>query len=202
MKDIHVIDTLEALRALSDPLRLRIIEALETEALTATQIARRLEQKPNKLHYHLMELEKNGLIGMVDARRKGNLIEKYYRPVAKMFRVSGSLFESGNGPEALAALYQQVVTSLDITAADLKAAIQAGTFTEKEAAASMRVLVRWRLSAQKAEEFQQRLKALLEEFGQQSEPEADSRHAALTILFYTLASDPKAGAASTTDTQE
>ena len=184
MKDVHVIESLQALRALSDPLRLRIIEALESEPLTSTQIARRLDQKPNKLHYHMMELEKNGLIEAVETRQKGNLIERYYRPVATMFRVSSSLFESGSGPEALAALYQQVVTAFDVTASDLKAAIQNGSFTEKEAAESLRVLVRWRLSPQDARAFRQRLKDLLAEFSQKSSHGGNAIPGALSLLFY------------------
>jgi DNA-binding transcriptional ArsR family regulator len=191
LKDLYVIDTIDALRALSDPLRLRVLEALHAEPLTASQIARRLEEKPNKLHYHLTELERNGLVEVVETRQKGNLLEKYYRPVARIFRVDNSLFERASGADALSVLYQNVVTTLDMTAADLKTALQAGTFGENEAAGSLRTLLRWRFSAEDAAEFRRRLNELIQEFSARSRQDAPLR-AALTLIFYTLA--PESGA--------
>jgi DNA-binding transcriptional ArsR family regulator len=188
MGDVHVVDTLDALRALSDPLKLRIIESLRPEPLTASQVARQLGEKPNKLHYHVTELERAGLIRVAETRQKGNLLERYYRPAADFFRVDPALF--GKGPEGLAAFYQSVAGLLDQTDADLRAAIDAGRVTEAEAAASRRMLVRSRLSEADAAEFGRRLDALLEEFGRRSLPEGGTR-IALTLLFY--AERPPAG---------
>jgi DNA-binding transcriptional ArsR family regulator len=192
LKDIHVIDTIEALRALSDPLRLRILECLRAEPLTASQIARQLAEKPNKLHYHLTELERNGLVELVETRQKGNLLEKYYRPVAPIFRVDNSLFERASGEDALSVLYQNVATTLDLTAADLQAAIQSRAITESEAARSLRTLLRWRLSAEDTDEFRRRLNELILEFSARSRPDGapaggSPSRVALTIIFYALA---------------
>ena len=196
MKDIFLIDNLEALRAMSDPLRLRILECLHPEPLTASQVARKLGQRANKLHYHVTELERNGLIEAVETRQKGNLLETYYRPVARVFRVDSTLFERSSGPEALAVFYQNVATTLDITAADLKADIEAGKVTEKEAAASLRMLLRGRLSPEDVTEFKQRLSALITEFRQRSREDAPLP-IALTLLFYALA--PQTADAEGTD---
>lgn len=182
MSDVYVVDTLDALRALSDPLKLKIIESLRPEPLTASQVARQLGEKANKLHYHVTELERTGLIKVVETRQKGNLLERYYRPVADFFRVDPALFEKG--PEALAAFYQNVTGILDQTGLDLRGAIDAGRVTESEAAASRRVLIRSRLSLADAAEFGQRLDDLLAEFGKRSLREGGSR-IALTLLFYT-----------------
>jgi DNA-binding transcriptional ArsR family regulator len=179
---VHIIDTLDALRAFSDPLKLQVIEALRPEPLTASQIARKLGDKANKIYYHVTELERVGLIIPVETRQKGNLIEKYYRPAGDFFHVDTRLFEKG--PEALAAFYEHVRGTLDRTAIDLRTAIDAGRVTEAEATASKRVLLRSRLNRTDAEEFTRRLDDLLKEFGRRSSPEAELP-IALTILFYT-----------------
>jgi DNA-binding transcriptional ArsR family regulator len=175
------VDTLDALRALSDPLKLRILESLRPAPLTASQVARHLGEKANKLHYHVAELERTGLIRVVETRQKGNLLERYYRPAADFFRVDPALF--GKGPEALGAFYQSVTGILDQTAADLRAAIDAGRVTEAQAAASRRVMIRSRLTEADAAEFGRRLDELLAEFGKRSLPAGGSR-IALTLLFY------------------
>lgn len=186
MKDVHVIDTLDALRAFSDPLRLQIIDILHTEAQTASQVARKLGEKPTKLYYHVLELERNRLIEVAETRQKGNLVEKYYRPAAPFFRVDNALFEKG--PEALGAFYQNVTSLLEQSARHLRSHIDAGSLTEAEAAASQRMLIHSRLSRTDADEFQRRLNDLLAEFGKRSSPDAEVP-INLTLLFYTQASD-------------
>ena len=187
MNGVHVIETLEALRALADPLRHRIMEAIQKEPLTVAQVAHLLTEKPNKLHYHMAELEKNGLVEVAETRQKGNLLEKTYRPVEPVFRVAPDLFERSSGPEALTALYQQVISAQDITAVDLKAAIQTSAFTAKEADASLQMLLRWRLAPEQAAAFVERLKALVKEFGLSVEPQGQPQPCALNLFFYTLA---------------
>lgn len=182
MEDIHVIDSLEALRAFSDPMKLQIIDGLRGEPRTASQIAKNLGEKPTKLYYHVTELERCGLITVAETRQKGNLVEKYYKPAANFYRVDTALFEKG--PEALGAFYQNVSGMLEQSAVMLRSSIEAGTFTEKEAASSKRLLIRSRLSPADAEEFSQRLDALLQEFGQRASPDAE-QPVSLTLLFYT-----------------
>ena len=191
MNRVHVIETLEALRALADPLRHRIMEAIHKEPLTVAQVASLLDEKPNKLHYHMAELEKNGLVEVAETRQKGNLLEKTYRPVATVFRVAPDLFERSSGPEALQALYQQVISAQDITAVNLKTAIQAGEFTAKEAGTSLRILLRWHLAPEQASLFVERLKALVKEFGPSAEPQGQTQACALNLFFYTLAREPE-----------
>ena len=180
---IHIVDTLEALRVLSDPRKLQIIEAVRHDALTASQIAKRLGEKPTKLYYHVAELERHQLIRVAETRQKGNLVEKYYRPAADVYKVDKALFEKG--PEALGAFYTTVTGMLDGTTAHLKRAIDSGRVTEKEAAAATRVIVRSRLSASDAAEFQLRLREVIHEFiGKRSTDDAQVP-IALSLLVYT-----------------
>src|SRR4051794_8691867 len=108
---VHTIADLAALRAISDPLRTRILRELREVSRTTAQVAGILGEGTTKLHYHMNELERNGLIEVVETRQKGNLIEKYYRSVADFFRVDPALFQAG--PEALEAFYTSAAGMLE-----------------------------------------------------------------------------------------
>lgn len=96
MEDIpetYNLETLEQLRAAADPLRVRIVAHLSRQAMTVTQLAGVLGEVPAKLHYHVRELEKVGLLKLVETREKGGILEKYYRAVAKTINAPGTLFQ-------------------------------------------------------------------------------------------------------------
>jgi len=86
--EIYQINTVEQLRAISDPLRIQIIAELSAEKLTVTQTAERMHETPAKLHYHMRELERVGLVKIVETREKGGILEKYYRPIAKSITIA------------------------------------------------------------------------------------------------------------------
>jgi len=93
-KKTYVIETLEQMRALSDTLRIRILEALMQEALTITQLGARLGEAPAKMLYHVRELERVGLVLLVEKREKGGNLEKYYRAIAEHINISPTLIRS------------------------------------------------------------------------------------------------------------
>jgi len=94
MDEHYEIETVEQLRAIADLLRLRIIEALDKRAMTVTQVGEELGIAPAKIHYHVRELERVGLLKLVETREKGGILEKYYQPVAHEIGVSKALFSA------------------------------------------------------------------------------------------------------------
>lgn len=102
--ETYNLETLEQLRAVADELRLRILEQLAHQAMTVTQLAGVLGEVPAKLHYHVRELEKVGLLKLVETREKGGILEKYYRAVAKGINVPGTLFQGMPPNEAAVSL--------------------------------------------------------------------------------------------------
>lgn len=86
--DVYYIDSLEQMRAVADDLRRRIVDSLSARAMTVTQLGDLLGIAPAKAHYHVRELERVGLVKLVETREKGGVLEKYYRTVAKMLTVS------------------------------------------------------------------------------------------------------------------
>lgn len=102
--EVYELETLEQLRAIADELRTRIAEALTHRAMTVTQLGDLLGQAPAKIHYHVRELERVGLIRLVATREKSGILEKYYRAVAKGFTASKTLLSNAPSDETFAAM--------------------------------------------------------------------------------------------------
>jgi DNA-binding transcriptional ArsR family regulator len=100
VRDVYELQTVEQLRTIADELRQRILAALTETAMTITQGGERLGVAAAKAHYHVRELERVGLVRLVETREKGGILEKYYRSVALDFSVPGSLLRSMPPDEA------------------------------------------------------------------------------------------------------
>lgn len=83
---------LDQVRALSDPLRLRIMDALAEDERTVMQIASLLRRKPTSLYHHVRVLEAVGLVREVRAQQKRGTLERYYRAVHPELRIDPSVF--------------------------------------------------------------------------------------------------------------
>lgn len=70
-------------KAVSHPLRLKILELLAEEACTNEELSRRLGVASGKLYFHTKTLLDAGMIVLVETRSKGHLTEKLYRAVAR-----------------------------------------------------------------------------------------------------------------------
>src|SRR5205823_777798 len=82
---------------------LRIVDQLSHKAMTATQIGEALDLPANKVHYHVRELERVGLVRLVETREKGGILEKYYRLVAADLQVPRALLQAVPPDESIAA---------------------------------------------------------------------------------------------------
>lgn len=102
------LETLEQLRAVADALRLRIMAQLSHQPMTVTQLAAVLGEVPAKLHYHVHELEKVGLLKLVETREKGGILEKYYQAVAKNINAPAGLFQ-GIPPDEVATMLSETI---------------------------------------------------------------------------------------------
>lgn len=69
-------------RALADPIRIHVLEALwQAHPQSAKELATGLELRPDRLYYHLAQLEKAGLIEIAEYRRlAGGKVERMYQP--------------------------------------------------------------------------------------------------------------------------
>jgi DNA-binding transcriptional ArsR family regulator len=87
--------------ALLHPIRLRLLEHL-SEPDTASGLARRLGLSRQKTNYHLRQLERQGLVVLVEERRRGNCRERRVRAVAGGFVLSPEVLgRLGARPESV-----------------------------------------------------------------------------------------------------
>lgn len=92
-------------QALAHPIRLRIVEALR-EPESPAHLARELGEPRQRVHYHVKELQRVGLLEQVGERRTGNFVENLYQAVASAFVISPRL--AWNDPRRVSALRDQV----------------------------------------------------------------------------------------------
>jgi len=88
MTDIYMLRKLEQVRAIADPLRIRILNALCEKPMTTKQVAEHLGENINKLYHHVDALEAAGLVKLVETKRNRGTLEKYFQAVAKHFTLS------------------------------------------------------------------------------------------------------------------
>jgi DNA-binding transcriptional ArsR family regulator len=70
-------------RALADPLRIRLLECLWGRPQSAKELAEWAGLPPDRLYYHLAQLEQAGLIEVAEYRRlQGGKVERVYRPAS------------------------------------------------------------------------------------------------------------------------
>jgi DNA-binding transcriptional ArsR family regulator len=91
MLDVAVIDDPAAAEASLDPMRARLLAEL-AEPGSATTLAARAGVSRQRLNYHLRELERHGLIELVEERRKGNCTERVLRATAASYVISPAAF--------------------------------------------------------------------------------------------------------------
>lgn len=96
---LKVLRHADAAGALLQPMRLRLLERLAQPA-SAAGLARQLKLPRQKLNYHLRELEREGLVELVEERRKGNCVERLLRATARCYVISPDVLgRLGASPE-------------------------------------------------------------------------------------------------------
>ncbi|HEX2036130.1 MAG TPA: helix-turn-helix domain-containing protein [Chloroflexota bacterium] len=87
MFDVAVIEEPEVAEVSLDRTRARLLAEL-AEPASATVLAARVGLPRQKVNYHLRELERHGLIRLVEERRKGNVTERVLRATAASYVIS------------------------------------------------------------------------------------------------------------------
>ena len=54
-------------------------------------MAVKLEEVPSKVHYHVKELERIGVVEIVNTKEKAGIVEKFYLPTADTFKVEKNI---------------------------------------------------------------------------------------------------------------
>jgi DNA-binding transcriptional ArsR family regulator len=122
----YTVTDLAQVRALANPLRLRILAEFAAGPHTTKQVAVALGENPTRLYHHVETLAAVGLIELKETRAKRGTVERYYQAIAPRFAV---------GPSALSAfpqsrsepLPEMIRSILDVTRDELTRSCQAAS---------------------------------------------------------------------------
>lgn len=78
--------SLEQQKAISSPLRSRIIALLYEEAMNSKQVAKMLNKNPGTVYYHIQQLLKHNILEIEETKTNKGIVEKYYRAKAVSFK--------------------------------------------------------------------------------------------------------------------
>jgi DNA-binding transcriptional ArsR family regulator len=114
-KRLDVVAGAERAASMLDPLRLKLLEALQSPN-SASGLARAMKLPRQRINYHLRQLETHGLVEFVEERRKGNCRERVVRASAVTYVINPSALGSlGADPNRIedkfSATYQVAVAA-------------------------------------------------------------------------------------------
>lgn len=188
----RVISDVETLRALSDPVRLRILETMiqaADEDWTVKRIATALGVGPTKLYHHVAILEEREFIRVAGKRVVSGIIETRYRVAQLNVRLDRALLSaSGPADEGTAAIAEVLRTIFDAAREDVGRALRSGAMEVDPGDGAARGVLRqdlMRLSDARAAELRERLIALLDEYDDDTDD--DGRPVGLLIALYPIA---------------
>ena len=174
---VFLVDNLETLKVLTDPIRIEILHILDPEPQTINQVAEKLGLSNSRLYYHFRILEEHGLISVVHTRMVDNIVEKFYWSTAADFDIDKTLldFSSESGKENIERL---VSSTVETTRMDMLRSLQARRENLASGSASVPremiiTNIKKRLTDETFQAFIKRLKDLLEEFSKLPEEKSE-----------------------------
>lgn len=205
-----VVSDFGALKALSNPLRMRLLEALSEEPQTVKQLAARLGEAQTKLYRHVRILEKNGLVKVDGTRLVSGILERRYRAAARAVRIDRAVLAPGSAPGRadLAGLDIVLKALFEKTRTEIREGVRDGVIDPALTPMAPRSLLatrgRLHLTAQQAEDLRRRLIELTQHFAKPGgagdgtgRPDAAGRAEttphAISLVFYPLEAPASGG---------
>ncbi len=124
--DVYELTDLDQLRAAATPLRIRILGWLQERPRTVQEVGRLLGDRSTRLYYHVAELERVGLVKLVGTVARAGTVEKYYRAVARYFRLPPALLQAAGDTQGGKAWVEFVSGCLSATSRDLRRSYRRG----------------------------------------------------------------------------
>jgi DNA-binding transcriptional ArsR family regulator len=155
-----MIETPEQLRAVADPLRQRLMQAL-SEPKSIKGAALEIGEPVTKLYHHVDQLERAGLIEVVEETRRRSVIERTFMTTAERFSVSPTAFAPGESGWT----EREKMARMAVEEALGKAADEVGAFRLMNATA--------RLSQAALEKLEAEVARMVNEFSDPDCPQVD-----------------------------
>jgi DNA-binding transcriptional ArsR family regulator len=90
MRDVFYIKDVEQATTLLKPVRLEILRRMD-EPRTCPELSEYFDSTPQKIYYHVKELEKAGLVRKVEEKRVRGTVEGYYQAQARSYWLAPQL---------------------------------------------------------------------------------------------------------------
>ena len=187
MKPILVLDNPEQLKGITHPLRMQILTVLRAAQAprSASQLGEQLGVGTSKLYYHVVALEKLGLLEVDHVASKGNLNETYYVPAAAYFQVDPALLGRDDFGDAIEGF---ALRSLEEAATQLKLLVGGGVDPGVRPQINA-ILTRLRLSTADQQALLAELDALVQRFAPRS---SEAHPHEMTVSLVAFPSPPGA----------
>jgi DNA-binding transcriptional ArsR family regulator len=187
---VRVISTPEALRAVGDPTRVRILETMvqrQDPAWSVKDLAAALGVPQTRLYHHVDQLLAHDLIRAVERRVVSGIIETRYRVTALSVQLDRRMFEGEGASREL--VHDTLVAVFDSARDELEASLAAapGGADPDERTLVTRGLAR--LTPARAAELRARLRALADEFDDQ-DSEEDAEPWGFVLAVYPKVTTP------------
>ncbi|HZD38991.1 MAG TPA: helix-turn-helix domain-containing protein [Actinomycetes bacterium] len=201
MDDVAVIEDPAAAGVTLDPIRSRLL-AMLAEPGSATMLAGRIGLPRQKVNYHLRELERHGLVRLVEERRKGNVHERLLRATAAAYVISPAALASvapdpARSPDRLSARWLLAVAGRLVQ--DVGALIAGATRARKRLATfAMDGQVRFATAADRAAFAQELASAVTALIGKYHDEHAEAGrdHRVVVAIHPTLTAETTTDATS------
>lgn len=185
MRDASTVKTLEQIKVMAHPLRMRLLEAFSHKPITTKQVAALLAEPPTKLYHHVDALERVGLIKLVRTSKKRGTVEKYYQTVARTFAVDRRLFALEHQARAVQSGMQEVIIGIfEDTLSEIRQNLTARL--DKPKSDEKRIIVshsRIRVTQRDIAGLNKQFKALLKKFDTKKETPGSTEYG-FTLALY------------------
>ncbi len=180
-KDQFLIKDVETLKAVADPLRVRLFMEMRDGPHTVKEVAASLAVPPTRLYYHVKILEKHGLLRVVGTRMVSGIEERSYQATAHGWTIDPSLLLAGVLVES-----GVVKAMLDVVAAELAIALRATEgkpIGDPSSAVPVLTFTGWHLSPDEVLDVQRRFIELMEAFSANKPGEGKQEYHGLLALY-------------------
>ena len=166
----QVLDDDVSIRAYVHPTRMVILALLGPQSRTATGIARELGVHPANLTRHLKLLERTGLIQLVERRDTGRNVEKYYQASARAYDVRLKTDRIEDRRATVLGILRDNLATAVATARDDDSCLEV-----------VGMLQQSRIRRDDVGRLQERLTAVLQEFGDLNDPDGSPYNLSLAL---------------------
>lgn len=193
IRDTYRVERPDQAACLLNPLRAEILAVLREPASPA-QVARQLNESPQRMNYHIKELAKVGLVQRLGTRTVRNLVEVVFQSVARTFVIADTL---GWAPDKVRQMKDQgslghLVTVADRLRRDALVLMERSDAGAEVPSASLAGEVRLRSGADRqafVKEYVTLVRQLIDKYGGGADP--SDAYAVLLAVYPQVAEEEK-----------